>query len=607
MEKGSTVSQTSLDSWVIKNPLPTPLIQSVQLERSSTLVSPQPSKPQTSSVKQSISKTSSHTTSPSQTSGPASTGNAKGLTQFWNQRCKDASEKLWLPIETDCVVSHSSSSKPFLPGPGPSSWFSTTKTIAKDTSSCQKISLLSPPSLLLEIKANEQQKIDASVAKAKLEKEKKKKAAKKRKHGEEGQEEEEEEESVPSKVKADKGPLRASKLRLFPTSEQRRLFSKFADTERWVYNQAVEAVEKRGISKNIKVLRSELVNNASPLVEANPWCRDVPYDVRDEAVRDVLKTYNANFAKARIAKKQGVSTFKFVVKFKSKRDGHDGFVVHSKHWAKGGGYSTFNPDQLKAERRLPDVLPCDSRIIRDSRNRFFICIPEPIVVRKSENQAPSLNWASGIVAIDPGVRCFATTYDSNGVCYGVGDKSMSGIFRLCLAIDGKVSTMRHPDTRCGYRRRLRRDCATIQCRIRGKTDDLHRNLAKSLCETYNVILLPTFGTQQMTRRKQRKINSKTARQMCTLSHYRFQRTLINKAREYEDCRVILVNEAYTSKTCGRCGWQHQTLGGNRTFNCRSCGLRIGRDNNGARNILLRYYTEHTKTSCVLGPDPLSHC
>ena len=94
----------------------------------------------------------------------------------------------------------------------------------------------------------------------------------------------------------------------------------------------------------------------------------------------------------------------------------------------------------------------------------------------------------------------------------------------------------------------------------------------------------------MVTRAQRKIGSKTARQMLTWSHYRFQQRLVNKTREYRNSQVIICDEAYTSKTCGCCGQLHEKLGGSKTFRCPHCGVVMDRDMNGARNILLRYLT-----------------
>ena len=54
-------------------------------------------------------------------------------------------------------------------------------------------------------------------------------------------------------------------------------------------------------------------------------------------------------------------------------------------------------------------------------------------------------------------------------------------------------------------------------------------------------------------------------------------------------------ESYTSKTCTCCGYINKTLGGNKRFVCDACGLNIGRDVNGAMNILKKcfyFWTEH---------------
>ena len=65
--------------------------------------------------------------------------------------------------------------------------------------------------------------------------------------------------------------------------------------------------------------------------------------------------------------------------------------------------------------------------------------------------------------------------------------------------------------------------------------------------------------------------------------------MLEKAEE-TDCELRLVNERYTSKTYTRCGRIHRRLGGNKTYVCpnENCGLRIDRDVNAARNMLLMH-------------------
>ena len=86
---------------------------------------------------------------------------------------------------------------------------------------------------------------------------------------------------------------------------------------------------------------------------------------------------------------------------------------------------------------------------------------------------------------------------------------------------------------------------------------------------------------------QGKLHPRTKDKAHVLSHYTFQQKIQNKA-ETEGKRVILLNEAYTSKTCTNCGNLNKTLGSKKTFSCNNCKLVIDRDINGARNILIKY-------------------
>ena len=77
----------------------------------------------------------------------------------------------------------------------------------------------------------------------------------------------------------------------------------------------------------------------------------------------------------------------------------------------------------------------------------------------------------------------------------------------------------------------------------------------------------------------------------SLQHYNFKEKLLNT----KELNVHIVNEAFTSKTCGCCGKINHLLGGNKIFKCTSCELSIDRDINGARNIYLKYMGDRSNT------------
>jgi len=89
---------------------------------------------------------------------------------------------------------------------------------------------------------------------------------------------------------------------------------------------------------------------------------------------------------------------------------------------------------------------------------------------------------------------------------------------------------------------------------------------------------------QMSAKEKRKIRTKTVRSMLGLKHYRFQQHLNWMCKKYGK-RLILVNEAYTSKTKSWSGEIVHNLGGAKTI--KDGNMVVGRDINGARGIMLR--------------------
>ena len=56
----------------------------------------------------------------------------------------------------------------------------------------------------------------------------------------------------------------------------------------------------------------------------------------------------------------------------------------------------------------------------------------------------------------------------------------------------------------------------------------------------------------------------------------------------KNTRLHIVNEAYTSKTCTKCGNIKEDLGSNIEYNYKKCGCTMKRDFVGAINVFLKY-------------------
>ena len=173
------------------------------------------------------------------------------------------------------------------------------------------------------------------------------------------------------------------------------------------------------------------------------------------------------------------------------------------------------------------------------------------------------------------------------VGYGnIGDNDINRIVRLCLSLDTLISrTTRAPATK---RNSMKRAQARLRKHIQNLVDEIHKKAALWLARTFDVIILPTFNSTQMShRRRGRRLNNRTVRKMMNWAHARFQKRLVSKMDEFDKIVITSVSEAYTNKTCSNCGYIKRNLGGNKEFRCDECGLRINRDLNGARGIFLR--------------------
>ena len=73
------------------------------------------------------------------------------------------------------------------------------------------------------------------------------------------------------------------------------------------------------------------------------------------------------------------------------------------------------------------------------------------------------------------------------------------------------------------------------------------------------------------------------------SFHQFKERLEYMCEIYK-CKLILVNEALTTKSCSCCGSINDKVGKSEEYNCPNCSLKLDRDVNSARNILIKGMT-----------------
>ena len=368
--------------------------------------------------------------------------------------------------------------------------------------------------------------------------------------------------------------IKSKKIEISPTTEQKAILRKWFGGSRFFYNRAVDAL-KDGASTNFKTLAPQLI------ADAPDWHVDIPRQIKVGAVMDACQA-------VRNAKVKGKQTGEFQkVKFRSRKQSRQTLYLRADTLRANGFYG-----QKLGEMQMTESLPAkpqgkgkqserdtihevkDSQLIMEN-GRYFLCVT---YVEKRKPRNPS----GRIVALDPGVRTFMTYFTEDGFGW-LGYQAINRIQRLCQYLDNllhRASREKRP-----LRRTLRQAANKIRVKIRNLVDELHKKVAHFLVTHYDIILLPTFESQEMCKRSKRNLRKKSVRQMLTLSHYRFKQRLKQKALEY-GVQVIDVCEAYTSKTVSWTGEVVEKLGGAKVITA-SDGTKMDRDLNGARGIFVK--------------------
>ncbi len=263
------------------------------------------------------------------------------------------------------------------------------------------------------------------------------------------------------------------------------------------------------------------------------------------------------------------------VRFRSRKNPRQTFTVQANCVTPDGIYRTKLGDMLMAES-LP--VPVNRNICRLALRygQYHLSVPyneKPSAER--ENQAR-------LVALDPGVRSFLAWYCADSVGK-IGEGAFFRIQRLCERLDELLSRAAKVPSR--KRRNMRRAAGRMRIRVENLIQELHRQAARFLVDSFDVILLPAFETSEMVERGRRRIRSKTVRNLLSLAHYRFGMFLRHKALQ-AGVAVVSVSEAYTTKTVSWTGEVLENVDGSSVI-VGGDGERMDRDYNGARGIYLR--------------------
>jgi IS605 OrfB family transposase len=326
---------------------------------------------------------------------------------------------------------------------------------------------------------------------------------------------------------------------------------------------------------------------------------------------DNRKTRSINLEKSNIKYDNSTESLKIYINGREDKEYED------------GEWNYFKRKQNK--RILESEMKTQSKLQITPTGKYYLLL----TIKEKKKEYKNMN-KQNVVSIDPGIRTFYTCYDMDRVYKLKGDfkteQQEQDYLKRILKDEMKIKEwyrikkrkelnnqiyktieeniekgeeeielkVEEVKTRIGkpeiliktIKKEIRKRIQKIEEKMKNKRKEFGHKVSKFLVDKYETIVLATLNVKEMVKKKNSKLRTKTRRDFLSIGHTQVISKIREKAKRC-GTRLLEVNERYTSKTCGRCGYVKRDLGGSEWYKCNKCKVEMCRDVNGARNILLR--------------------
>jgi putative transposase len=191
-----------------------------------------------------------------------------------------------------------------------------------------------------------------------------------------------------------------------------------------------------------------------------------------------------------------------------------------------------------------------------------------------ERHLPASNGRKSVVGVDVGIKHLAVL--SNGDPPVDNPHAQAGSLKQLRRLNRQLARRKLNSAR---RNRTRRQLARVHARAANLRRDALHKLTTALACQHGTLVIEQLNLAGMVR------NRRLARALADTGMAEVRRMLGYKTTWYGS-RLVVADPFYpSSKTCSACGWVKAKLTlRERSFECATCGLRIDRDLNAARNL-----------------------
>ena len=431
-------------------------------------------------------------------------------------------------------------------------------------------------------------------------------------------------------------------IRKQPETEQSRAFNKDLLNKRFntaTLNKLTPIMEDDPLADKKKLAREakrkrmddeQLV--IGQFLRQHPWLKGINAQVRQQAICDLVKAHQAGTAKQKAQRERKEKARSFSIKPKQRCTPSawtfclpaqaiaakhvprttKGIAVSSHTQAQGECHtwtelslpSTFGNGKrgshpvvyLAYKADLKDgKLLADARFCRNRLGKWSCVVHRTPVVPRPRR--PAAQRSS--VFIDPGSRTGWTAYSPDRLevtSYVAGEGGTGKLMSLSLKTDAIIreqnaKPLRDPASHSRFVASSNKQKFRLQDKVKNLVHDAHVRVARDLTARFDTVVLPVFKTQRMVRQPvqpgapRRKLSSKAARALLTLSHFKFRSFLAHRCL-VDGKELHTPGEEYTTKACPYCGVCYE-VGGSKTFTCSACDYVADRDEKAAFTYALK--------------------
>ena len=357
--------------------------------------------------------------------------------------------------------------------------------------------------------------------------------------------------------------MNATKIRIYPTSEQADFLNRQFGAVRFVYNKSLHIISSQYKRHGIKLNAKHDMKKLLPIAKKSRkygWLKDFDSMALQEACINLDKAY-CNFFDPKLAAKYP----KFKKKLGKQTSYHCTSVGVGENWIK---IPKCSPINAKVHRGIEGKVKSIT-LSKSPTGKYYASI----LVDDGVADKPLMQTLDSVVGVDMGITHIAI--QSNGGKQANPrflDNAARNLRRKQKALSRKKKGSKG-------RTKARLHVAKAHERTANARNDFQHKLSRQLIDENQAVVVETLKVKNMLK------NKRLSKHIADASWGMFIEKLSYKAK-HEGKHLIKIDQWYaSSKTCSCCGNQVEVLPLNiRQWDCPACFIKLDRDINAAINI-----------------------